>query len=281
MDHHRLSILVMCAMVVGTAVTDVAALRAVRGVERDTATAYTETGRMCPPGTNVTGSTTASGDADRLVKPDVGRVSFSISVTRNTSSDARLAGNRALTETVTALLDLPYIIESDIETNQFSLLPNYEYDEPAGHVLTNWTFTQGFSTTVRRVAEEDNRVGQVIDIATDTNDNVLQVKDIEFYLSKNASREIMDELRVEAVQTAMKTAAVLITATGATVGGVTQISDSSYIPYQSVVMGSSSASSDGVYPYSDAGGFTQVPTTVHEGTIVMSSTTSVTVEICM
>ena len=261
--------------------TDVDALRAARGVEQDTVSA--SMGRLCPPETVITGFTTASGDAERLVEPDVGRVSFTVVVTRNALSDARLAENRVLNETISALVDLPYISESDIDTDQISLLPNYDYDVPAdSFTLRGWTFTQGFSTTVRRDAAEDTRVGQVIDIALSSNDNALHVDDIEFCVSRTASREIMDELRVEAVQRAMKTAAVLIGATGAQMGGVTQISDSSYIPYQSYMIGCSSASSDwGLYPYSDVGSIPDTPLSLHKGTMKISSTASVTVEICM
>ena len=245
----------------------------------DTVTAYTEIGRMCPPGTNVTGSTTASGDADRLVEPDVGRVSFAIVVTRNASSDAQQVGNAVLNETVTALLDLPFINESDIKTTQFSLLPNYENYGSSGQAVTNWTFTQGFATTVPLSASRDaSRVGQVIDVATGAGGgDELQVRDTDFYLSKDTAREVLDDLRVEAVQRAMKTAAVLIGATGAQMGGVTRISDSSYIPYQSVSLGSSPVASDGVSAYKEG----PAPSTVYQGTIEVSSSTSVTVEICM
>jgi uncharacterized protein YggE len=267
----------MCALLL-VFHTDVDALRAARGVEQDTVSV--SMGRLCPPETVVTGFTTASGDAERLVEPDVGRVSFTVVVTRNAFSDARLAGNRVLNETITALMDLPYISESDIEADQFSLLPNYDYDVSADSFrLTGWTFTQGFSTTVRRDAAEDTRVGQLIDIAIYSNENALHVNDIEFCVSRTASREVLDELRVEAVQRAMKTAAVLIGATGAQMGGVTQISDSSYIPYQSYMMDCSS--SDGLYPHSDVGSIPDIPISVHKGTMKLSSTASVTVEICM
>jgi uncharacterized protein YggE len=247
--------------------------------QSDTATTGTEVGRLCPPGTNVTGSTTASGDAERLVEPDVGRVSFAVVVTRNASSDAQQVGNTVLNETVAALLDLPFINESDIQTTQFSLLPNYENYGSSGQAVTNWTFTQGFATTVPLSASTDaSRVGQVIDVATSAGGgDELQVRGTDFYLSKNTAREVLDDLRVEAVQRAMKTAAVLIGATGAQMGGVTRISDSSYIPYQSVSVGSSSMANDGVYAYKEG----PVPSTVYEGTIEVSSSTSVTVEICM
>lgn len=155
--------------------------------------------------------------------PDRATILFTVETRGATAADAS-AENATRTTAVLAALRSAGLSEADVGTVGYTINPNMEYDEGTrasrvvGYVARN---------TVRAEVREIARVGRVIDAAIRAGAN--QVSSLNFTTSRR------DELRLEAIQTAMgracREASTMATAAGGTLGPLVQATTLENAPY--------------------------------------------------
>lgn len=155
--------------------------------------------------------------------PDRATILFTVETRGATAAEAS-AENATRTTAVLAALRQAGLAEADVGTVGYTINPNMEYDEPSrtsrvvGYVARN---------TVRAEVREIARVGRVIDAAIRAGAN--EVSSLSFATSRR------DELRLEAIRSAMgracREAAAMATAAGGTLGPLVQATTSENAPY--------------------------------------------------
>ncbi|HEY3743448.1 MAG TPA: SIMPL domain-containing protein [Bryobacteraceae bacterium] len=159
-------------------------------------------------------SITATGEATVSANPDQATVSFSISTTAATASDASNQ-NAVLTTSVIAALKAAMVASDTLSTISYSLYPNYNN---AGN-LTGYTATN----TIQVVTGDLTSPGKLIDTATQA--GATRVQGLSFSL-KN-----IEPLRAQALQQAAAAAQTQVAAIalglGVKLGSVISASDSS------------------------------------------------------
>lgn len=155
--------------------------------------------------------------------PDRATILFTVE-TRGATAAAASAENATRTTAVLAALRAAGLAEADVGTVGYTIDPNMEYDEPrrasrvVGYIARN---------TVRAEVREIARVGRVIDAAIRGGAN--QVSSLQFATSRR------DELRLEAIRTAMgracREASAMAMAAGGTLGPLVQATTSENVPY--------------------------------------------------
>ena len=155
--------------------------------------------------------------------PDRATILFTVETRGATAAEAS-AENATRTTAVLAALRAAGLAEADVGTVGYTINPNMEYDEPTrasrvvGYVARN---------SVRAEVREIARVGRVIDAAIRAGAN--EVSSLSFVTSRR------DELRLEAIRSAMgracREASAMATAAGGTLGPLVQATTSENVPY--------------------------------------------------
>jgi uncharacterized protein YggE len=154
--------------------------------------------------------------------PDIASISLGVSALANTVAEARTQAATSLTAMIESM-KADGIEEDDIQTNQLSIQPEYDYTD--GRQLL-----RGFrvSNTVTARLREIDRTGEVVDEAVEAGGDNTNINGIGFSIEN--PDELERQARELAVADARARAETLAQASGVTLGNPITISESSYVP---------------------------------------------------
>lgn len=175
----------------------------------------------------------AIGRAEIAYMPDVAKVNIGVQVDKVYSADAALKRlDETMTKVISAIEKLG-IDKKDIQTQNYSLYPQYDYLENSS-VLAGYNANQQLTVTIKDLSEENDLVSKVISAVTEAGAN--QVNGVTFESSNIES--LKQQARIKAIGDAKKKAADLSVAAGVKLGKVigwwenfVQSPESSYYGY--------------------------------------------------
>ncbi len=162
-------------------------------------------------------SITVTGTGEVLVKPDLARVNIGV-VTQFESASAGVRRNNEAVEKLLGVLDEYGIAESDIQTSNFGVAPQYEYDR-SGQAprLIGYRVTNQVRVAVRRIAD----LGTLLDEVVTAGAN--QINDVTFAV--NEAKSFEDTARRRAMADAHRKAALYAQEAGVRLGSVLRIEE--------------------------------------------------------
>ncbi len=171
---------------------------------------------------HVTGSGSVTGE------PDIATLNLGVSVEKETVAEAREEAASAMTALIDSL-KANDIAEKDINTENFSIYPQYDYSEGQrklrGYRVNN---------TVRAKVRELDTLNDVIDDAAEAGEDNIVVNSIQFMIDDTT--EFQKQARSLAVKDAAAKAQTLADASGVVLGKPVTITENTYfesppIPY--------------------------------------------------
>ena len=162
-------------------------------------------------------SITVTGTGEVLVKPDLARVNIGV-VTQFESASAGVRRNNEAVEKLLGALDEYGIAESDIQTSNFGVAPQYEYNR-SGQAprLIGYRVTNQVRVTVRRIAD----LGTLLDEVVTAGAN--QINNVTFAV--NEAKSFDDTARRRAMADAHRKAALYAQEAGVRLGSVLRIEE--------------------------------------------------------
>jgi len=162
-------------------------------------------------------SITVTGTGEVLVKPDLVRVNIGV-VTQFESASAGVRRNNEAVEKLLGALDEYGIAESDIQTSNFSVAPQYKYDR-SGQAprLIGYRVTNQVRVAVRRIAD----LGALLDEVVTAGAN--QINDVTFAV--NEAKSFEDTARRRAMADAHRKAALYAQEAGVRLGSVLRVEE--------------------------------------------------------
>jgi len=163
-------------------------------------------------------SITVTGTGEVLVKPDLARVNIGV-VTQFESASAGVRRNNEAVEKLLGALDEYGIAESDIQTSNFSVAPQYEYDRSgqAPPRLIGYRVTNQVRVAVRRIAD----LGALLDEVVTAGAN--QINNVTFAVNETQSFD--DTARRRAMADARRKAALYAQEAGVRLGSVLRVEE--------------------------------------------------------
>lgn len=171
------------------------------------------------PDEPVTRTITVSGSGRAFMTPDIAYINIGVHTEDKNASEAVAANNSQSQGVIDALLNLG-VDEKDIQTNNFSIYPQQEYDsegKPTGEI--NYVVDNSVHVTVRDLEQ----IGELLDAAVKAGAN--SINGIQFDVDDKS--EAQSEARQAAVDSAIAKAEELAEASGVTLGEVITIQETS------------------------------------------------------
>ena len=166
-------------------------------------------------GIHVTGAGTAS------AKPDIAVLSLGVEGQARTVAEANAIAANAIAA-VLSVLRSSGVAEPDMETQSFSIQPEYSFDRNTGiRTLTRYRVTNTLLVTVRDL----EGIGAIIDGAAAAGGDATRINSIRFQVEEGLALE--EEARVLALEDAVAKADLFAEATGVTRGKLVFITESS------------------------------------------------------
>ena len=179
---------------------------------------------------HVTGSGSVVGE------PDIAVLHLGVAVEKKTVAAAREAAAVAMTAVIDAL-KTSGIAENDIQTERFSIYPQYDYTEN-GRVLRGYSVNNSVSAKVR---ELENLSG-VIDAAAEAGGDIIVVNSVQFMIEDTTP--LQAQARGLAVENAEAKAGTLAEASGVTLGKPIAITETSHAASPPIAYAAEAAFSD-------------------------------------
>jgi hypothetical protein len=186
------------------------------------------------PNGNLTGGISVNGTGTTTVTPDIAILRLGVEVTSDTVGDARDEAAEAM-DRIRASLSEHSIDDSDIQTTQFSIFPQYDF-RSSERRLIGFTVNNQVSVTVREIDD----VGVVLDDAIKAGGDAVRVNNISF--SVDDPDAAMAEARAAAVEDARSRADTLASAAGVSVGRPLSINEAGgFFPPQPIFFAEATA----------------------------------------
>lgn len=164
------------------------------------------------------GTITVSGVGEVKADPDSALVQFGIENKAVTAKEAQEANNAVMAKIIDELVRMG-IKKEDIQTEYFSLYPEYNYDRENGtQTLVGYRAVNEVRVQVKDIAS----LGEVIDAAINAGAN--RIQNVTYGIQDDT--EFSHEAMKLAIQNAMEKARVMAEAAGAKIGGILSLSDS-------------------------------------------------------
>ena len=163
---------------------------------------------------HVTGSGSVVGE------PDIATLNLGVSVEKKTVAAARESAAVAMTAVIDAL-KASGIAENDIQTERFSIYPQYDYTDN-GRVLRGYSVNNTVSAKVRDLEGLSN----AIDDAAEAGGDIIVVNSIQFMIEDTTP--LQTQARSLAVKSAEAKALTLAEASGVTLGKPITITETSH-----------------------------------------------------
>ncbi len=166
---------------------------------------------------------TVTGTSQMDVAPDQAVMVFQVQTNGTDAKDVS-AQNKQLLQQVMAALDAQGIPKEKIETTGVTLQRRTEYDGTLRRMVD-----RGYQqvTTVKVTVEDLTKVGPVLDATINAGANAVQ--DVSFELKPATQERVKQQVLADATKAAKTKAQILADAAGARLGGIAQLSESSYI----------------------------------------------------
>ena len=164
---------------------------------------------------------TATGHGEVMAQPDIARVMVSVVTNGRTQSQASAENARTMTAVRDALMSKAGIAQKDIETFGFNVQPQYDY-KPQPPRLVGYQVTNTVRVTIRDL----NRVGEVIDTATEAGAN--QVQGLAFEIEND--KALQNRALVEALNDARGQAELIAKTLGVPLGRPISVTQTTTIP---------------------------------------------------
>lgn len=161
-----------------------------------------------------------SGSGSVTGEPDLAMLRLGVSVERKSVAEAREEAASAMT-TVLESLTANGIAETDVQTQAFSIRPEYDYDydrDPV-QILRGYRVSNDVTAKVRDL----ETLSQVIDDAAAAGGNVVLINSIQFMIEDNTA--LATQARILAVKDAEAKAQTLAKESGVTIGKPLAISE--------------------------------------------------------
>ena len=163
---------------------------------------------------HVTGSGSVVGE------PDIATLNLGVSVEKETVAEARETAAVAMTAVI-ASLKANDIAETDIQTERFSIYPQYDYTDN-GRVLRGYRVNNTVSAKVRELES----LSDIIDDAAEAGADIVVVNNIQFMIEDPTP--LQTQARALAVKNAEAKAQTLAEASGVALGKPITISETSH-----------------------------------------------------
>ena len=163
---------------------------------------------------NVNGSGSVTGE------PDIASLYLGVSVEKKTVEEAREAAASAMTAVIDSL-KANAIAENDIQTENFSIYPQYDWTDE-GRVLRGYRV----NNSVRAKVRELETLSDIIDDATGAGGDIVVVDSIQFMIEDPTP--LQAQARALAVKNAEAKAQTLAEASGVTLGKPITITETSH-----------------------------------------------------
>ena len=163
---------------------------------------------------HVTGTGSVTGE------PDLATLYLGVSVERKTVEVAREEAASAMTAVIDALKN-NNIMERDIQTENFSIYPQYDYTEE-GRVLRGYRVNNTVNAKVRELGS----LSDIIDDAAAAGGDIVVINSIQFMIEDPTP--LQAQARALAVKNAAAKAQTLAEASGVTLGKPITITETSY-----------------------------------------------------
>ncbi len=162
-----------------------------------------------------------TGEGKVNAKPDIATVTVGIVTTASTAKTAQ-DDNTASMNKINAAVKALGIDEKDLTTSNFSVYPNYNYDN-GKNTITGYTANQNLTIKVRGVDKSTDTLGKVLDGALVSGSNQIQ----GVYFGFDDADNLRQQARKIAIEKAKQKAQDLADASGIKLGKVVSISESS------------------------------------------------------
>lgn len=155
-----------------------------------------------------------SGNASRQVSPDYAVLNLGLVTKGKTASEAKFNNDNIMNQLVAKLLSQG-ITKNNLATQNFSLNPDYIYNNNNESKISGYTVRNSISIKINNI----DSVSKIIDLATSCNIN--EIDSLNFY--NNQQQNIEDQLINEAVKDAHHRAEVMANALGMHIIGVKNV----------------------------------------------------------
>lgn len=164
-----------------------------------------------------------SGEGRVSIEPDVALLGIGVTVKEMTVGEANSKVQTAMTRLLDSL-KANGVVEKDIQTSQFSINPEYDYQFNQ-QKLTGYRVTHMLQVKVRDI----DKAGKVIDDGVEAAGDLTQVGGISFTIDDSTA--LRSQARQAAMADAQAKADELARLAGVTLSKPTYISESAYTPY--------------------------------------------------
>lgn len=160
-----------------------------------------------------------TGAGSVTAEPDIATIYLGVSVEKETVEEAREEAASAMTAVIDALKDNG-IADRDIQTENFSIYPQYDYTEE-GRILRGYRVNNTVNARVRVL----DSLSDIIDDATTAGGDIVVVNSIQFMIEDPTP--LQAQARTLAVKDAQVKAQILAEAGGVTLGKPITITETS------------------------------------------------------
>jgi uncharacterized protein len=160
-----------------------------------------------------------TGKSEIVTVPDEAQVSVGIESNASSVASAQNQTN-IIINNITDAMDKLGVDKKDIQTQNYSVYPQYDYNEPGRPRITGYQVTTNLRITVR----DFEKLNEVIDSSTSLGAN--QVGGINFSMSDEKRDELTKQARKEAIEDAQEQAQELAGLAGIKLGKVINVYES-------------------------------------------------------
>lgn len=182
---------------------------------------------VMPTMVSVSQGLTTHGHGEIKVKPDIARLTAGVTTQAKDQAAATQDNARKMTALVAAIKSLK-IADKDIQTQGYSVSPQYDYGNGHAPILTGYQVTNSVQVTLRDLSQ----AGGLIDRATAAGAN--QVDGVSYDLSDRAAAQ--DEALTLAVKDARRRAKTMADALEVMLGNPLSLNDGEAVSVQPVFM---------------------------------------------
>lgn len=177
-----------------------------------------------------------TGSGSVIGEPDIATLNLGVSAEKASVEDAREAAASAMTSVIESL-KANDVAEKDIQTENFSIYPQYDYTDN-GRVLRGYRVNNTVSTKVRELES----LSDIIDDAAGAGGDIVVVNSIQFMIEDSTA--LQTQARALAVKNAEAKAQTLAEASGVTLGKPVTITETTYGESPPIAFAESAALAD-------------------------------------
>ncbi len=159
-----------------------------------------------------------SGKSTITTVPDKAILHLGISRKESSIKVAQNQANQVINTIKQKLLEMG-LKKEDIQTDNYSIYPNYDYSNPAAQRITGYSVDVGLTVSL----SDFDQLNSVIDMSTQSGANT--VGNVQFSLSDSKERELKQEARTKAIEDAQKNAESLAHLSGLRLGRVINVTE--------------------------------------------------------